>query len=134
MAVVEASLLEVEKFEPPEAFRAEALWSDPAVHRQVASAAAIYAARRIALLDALAATGIAAHGRSGINVWIPVAQEDSTVAALLQRGWGVLAGERFRLAAPRGVRVTTATLEPSEAAAFAADLAEALAPRPSRLA
>ena len=57
-----------------------------------------------------------------------------TVQALLQRGWGVLAGERFRLEASRAIRVTTSTLTPEEAARFADDLAGALAPAPARLA
>jgi DNA-binding transcriptional MocR family regulator len=109
------------------------LWSDPAMAGFTRQVAAVYSERRRALLEALSAQGIAAHGRSGINVWIPVPHEDATVAAMLQRGWGVLAGERFRLASGRAIRVTTATLEPDEAVAFAADLAAALRPAPSRL-
>ena len=109
------------------------LWRDPETTAALAQAAATYSRRRTALLDALAAEGIEAHGRTGLNVWIPVAHEDATVSALLERGWGVLAGERFRIAAPRGIRVTTATLEPVDARRFAADLRAALAPVPSRL-
>ncbi|MBV8445581.1 MAG: aminotransferase class I/II-fold pyridoxal phosphate-dependent enzyme, partial [Candidatus Dormibacteraeota bacterium] len=110
------------------------LWSDSSVKALVAQAAATYSCRRQTLLDSLTARGIAAHGRSGLNVWIPVAHEDATVQALLQRGWGVLAGERFRINAGRAIRVTIASLEVDEAESFAADLAAALAPRPSRLA
>lgn len=109
------------------------LWDDPETERLLDRARATYDARRCALLEALAATGIEAHGASGLNVWIPVAHEDATVAALLDRGWGVLAGERFRIAAPRAIRVTTATLEPGEARRFAADLRAAMTPAPSRL-
>ena len=109
------------------------LWDDPEAERLLARARATYDTRRCALLDALAAAGIDAHGASGLNVWIPVAHEDATVAALLDRGWGVLAGERFRIAAPRAIRVTTATLEPDESRRFAADLRVAIAPAPSRL-
>src|SRR3954453_14142386 len=32
-----AALLEVERFDPPEGFREEALWSDPAVYEEAAS-------------------------------------------------------------------------------------------------
>ena len=109
------------------------LWRDPATTRALAHAAAVYSRRRTALLDALTARGIEAHGRTGLNVWIPVAHEDATVSALLERGWGVLAGERFRIAAPRGIRVTSSTLDPEDAVRFAADLRAALAPAPSRL-
>ena len=109
------------------------LWSDPATERVLVCARDTYDTRRRALLKALSAQGIAAHGRTGLNVWIPVAHEDATVAALLERGWGVLAGERFRIAAPRAIRVTTATLDPDDAHRFAHDLHEAIAPVPSRL-
>jgi DNA-binding transcriptional MocR family regulator len=109
------------------------LWGDPATDALLAAAATTYTARRQALIAALDAHGIAAHGRSGLNVWIPVAHEDATVASLLERGWGVLAGERFRFASERAIRVTTSTLQPAEADRFAADLKAALAPSPSRL-
>ena len=66
-------------------------------------------------------------------MWIPVAHEDGTVASLLDRGWGVLAGERFRIASERSIRVTTSTLQQNEAERFAADLQASLAPAPSRL-
>jgi DNA-binding transcriptional MocR family regulator len=103
------------------------------VAAQLRFAARTYSERREALVAALDARGIPAHGRSGLNVWVPVAHEDATVAALLPRGWGVLAGERFRLASPRAIRVTSAALEPADAERFAADLAESLTPAPARL-
>lgn len=110
-----------------------ALWLDPDIGPKLRCATEKYGRRRRALLTELAAEGIEGHGRSGLNVWIPVAHEDATVAALLERGWGVLAGERFRIAAPRGIRVTTATLEPDDARRFATDLRAALDPLPARL-
>jgi DNA-binding transcriptional MocR family regulator len=109
------------------------LWRDAATAGIFARAAETYEQRRQALRAELAARGIPSHGRSGFNVWIPVAHEDATVAALLECGWGVLAGERFRISADRAIRVTTACLEPADAARFAADLARALRPVPSRL-
>ena len=109
------------------------MWSDPGEPERVADVAATYTRRREALRDALRARGIESHGRSGLNVWIPVAHEDATVAALQERGWGVLAGDRFRIASPRAIRVTTARLEPDDAVRFAADLEAAMTPEPSRL-
>jgi len=110
------------------------LWSDPATPARLERAARTYAERRGALLDALAGHGIAAHGRSGFNVWVPVAHEDGTVAALLDAGWGVLAGERFRIGSGRAIRVSAATLAPADAERFAADLAAALSTAPARIA
>jgi DNA-binding transcriptional MocR family regulator len=101
----------------------------------LARATRLYAERREALVAALAERAVAATGRSGFNVWVPVADEAHTVAALLQRGWAVAPGARFRLESPPAVRVTTATLAPPEADRLAADIASALAPgRPRRAA
>jgi DNA-binding transcriptional MocR family regulator len=101
-----------------------ALWRDRAPER----AGRIYGERRETLLRALAAHGIEAHGASGLNVWIPVAEETATVQALLQRGWAVKAGERYRIASPPAIRVTIASLEPRDAARFADDLAAVVRP------
>ncbi|MFZ0180470.1 MAG: aminotransferase class I/II-fold pyridoxal phosphate-dependent enzyme [Candidatus Dormiibacterota bacterium] len=109
------------------------IWSDPREADRTQQVAATYTRRRDALREALGARGIESHGRSGLNVWVPVAHEDATVAALQERGWGVLAGDRFRIASQRGIRVTTSQLEPDDAVRFAADLEAALTPRPSRL-
>jgi len=108
-------------------------WSHPDEQSRTEDVAATYTRRRDALREALAARGIESHGRSGLNVWIPVAHEDATVADLQERGWGVLAGDRFRIASARGIRVTTSRLEPDDAVRFAADLEAALTPQPSRL-
>jgi DNA-binding transcriptional MocR family regulator len=63
---------------------------------------------------------------SGLNVWIPVAEESAAVQALVAKGWGVKAGERYRIESRPAIRVTIATLAKREAARFAADLAEIL--------
>jgi DNA-binding transcriptional MocR family regulator len=104
------------------------LWSDPSSARRLARAAEIYRQRRESLLAALNARGIDARGSSGLNVWIPVREEAATVQALLDRGWAVTPGERFRLHTPAGIRVTTAALPPHDAERFASDLAAVLQP------
>jgi DNA-binding transcriptional MocR family regulator len=101
-----------------------ALWRD----RGPARASRIYAERRETLLRELRARGIEAHGRSGLNVWIPVAEESATTQALLQSGWGVKAGERYRIASPPAIRVTIAALGATDAVRFAEDLARVVAP------
>lgn len=105
------------------------LWSDPGTIARIAQAAEVYSARRLALINALADHGIAAHGRSGMHVWVPVTEETAVVTALLERGWAVMAGERWRLRTPPAIRITTASLRPDEADRLAADLAEVLAHR-----
>jgi len=110
-----------------------ALLSDPAARRRLRRAATTYRRRREALLSRLAARGVAAQGRSGLNVWVPVPEEVAVVQRLLESGWAVSAGERFRLTTPPAIRITTATLEPAEADRLAADVARAIEParRPS---
>jgi DNA-binding transcriptional MocR family regulator len=105
------------------------LWSDPSSGRRFARAADVYAQRRQALIDALAAHKITAHGHSGLNVWIPVREETATVRALAERGWGVAAGERFRLRSTPAIRITTSTLLPDEANRLATDFAATLRSR-----
>jgi len=96
-----------------------AIARDPGFEPIIARASQTYASRRRALLDALAERGIAAHGRSGLNVWVPVREETPVIRALADAGWIAQAGERFRIEAPPGVRVTIATLPESEAAEVA---------------
>ncbi|MBT2413042.1 aminotransferase class I/II-fold pyridoxal phosphate-dependent enzyme [Streptomyces sp. ISL-12] len=106
------------------------LWADGAVDPAVVAAA--YGRRRAALLDALARRGVPAHGRSGMNVWIPVPDETGVVARLLAAGWAVAPGARFRMSAPPGVRVTVSTLEEGEVGVLADAVAGALGPGPAR--
>ncbi|NUS14075.1 MAG: GntR family transcriptional regulator, partial [Streptomyces sp.] len=74
--------------------------------------------------------GIAAHGRSGLNVWVPVRDESAVVNGLRSRGWWVAAGARFRVASGPGVRITTADLEVADAPRLASDFAAALTDSP----
>jgi DNA-binding transcriptional MocR family regulator len=111
-----------------------ALWRDKQVHKQLARAERTYAQHRNALLDALRAHGIEAHGKSGLNIWIPLSEESAVVQALFQRRWAVAAGERYRIKAPPAIRVTVTSLNASDAPAFAADLAGILRPSQRRAA
>jgi len=98
------------------------LWERPATRDLLTRASDSYAERRAALVSQLAGHGIPAYGRSGLGVWIPLAEEVATVQQLLERGWAVSPGERFRFRTAPGIRVTTATLERREAAELAAAL------------
>ncbi|MEU2023793.1 aminotransferase class I/II-fold pyridoxal phosphate-dependent enzyme [Streptomyces sp. NPDC016469] len=102
------------------------LWSTGAVDsREVARS---YALRRDALVRALAERGVAAHGRSGMNVWVPVSDETGAVARLLQAGWAVAPGARFRIAAPQAVRITVSPLTDADIAPLADAVARAAGP------
>lgn len=107
------------------------LWTDPEVGGLLRRAAEAYAERRAALIWALAELGVAAQGRSGFNVWIPVPDEQVAVSRLLDAGWAVAAGERFRHLSPPAIRVSVGTLVPAEAARLARALAQA-GERPAR--
>jgi DNA-binding transcriptional MocR family regulator len=111
-----------------------ALWHDKGVQKLLARAERTYSQRRDALLKALNAQGIEAHGVSGLNVWIPLPEESAAVQALFQRGWAVAAGERYRIKTPSAIRVTIASLDVTDARALADDLAEVLRPAQRRAA
>ncbi|MDN3027645.1 aminotransferase class I/II-fold pyridoxal phosphate-dependent enzyme [Streptomyces sp. S.PB5] len=88
--------------------------------------AAAYAGRRDSLIGALAERGVPAHGRSGMNVWIPVPDETGAVARLLHAGWAVAPGARFRMGAPPGIRVTVSTLSDEETVPLAEAIVSAV--------
>ncbi len=95
------------------------LLSAPGFDATARSARTAYAERRRQLIDALADQGVPAHGKSGLNVWVPVREEAATMRALEEAGWLVAAGERFRIATPPGIRMTITTLAAGEAEAIA---------------
>ena len=106
-----------------------AFWSDAGVDELLRRAEETYAARRLALVEALAARGIESRGRSGLNVYVPVADETTVVAGLLERGWAVTPCERWRIRSSPAIRITAATLPVEEADAVASDVLAALQPR-----
>ncbi len=106
------------------------LWADGAV--DAGEVAAAYGRRRNVLIDALGRRGVAAHGRSGMNVWVPVPDETGAVARLLHAGWAVAPGARFRMSAPPGIRVSVSTLAESEIGPLADAIASAVGPGPVR--
>jgi DNA-binding transcriptional MocR family regulator len=105
------------------------MWADTTTPAILQKAADTYADRRRALIKALADHGIEARGRSGLNVWVPVAEEAGVVNAMASRGWAIRAGECYRIKSAPGIRVTVSTLPPEHAGKFASDLAESIRPR-----
>ncbi|MEE2854374.1 MAG: aminotransferase class I/II-fold pyridoxal phosphate-dependent enzyme [Actinomycetota bacterium] len=104
------------------------LWSDPAAVALVATAERQYAARRQRLCDALAERGLPAHGRSGLNVWVPVPDEAVAVSRLLGAGWAAAPGSRFRMNTPAGIRITISELALDEIDPLAGAVARAVHP------
>lgn len=91
-----------------------------------------YGQRRDALVQALAERGIEAHGRSGMNVWVPVPDETGAVTRLLRAGWAVAPGARFRMSSPPGVRLTVSGLAMDEIGQVADAVAAAATSAPAR--
>ncbi|WP_173166811.1 aminotransferase class I/II-fold pyridoxal phosphate-dependent enzyme [Phytohabitans suffuscus] len=101
------------------------LWRDPAVTAEVVAAGRSYDRRRHALLDALGERGVTAYGRTGINVWIPVADETRAVTTLRDSGYAVAPGALYRQATPPGVRITISPLKESDISPLADAVAAA---------
>ena len=108
---------------------ANAMLTDAKVQKLLRDATKAYADRRAWMIDALARNGVESIGRSGLNVWIPVQDEQRVVAAVAAAGFAIRAGEPFRLEAPTAVRVTISTLKPEEVEPLALAIANALRAR-----
>ncbi|WP_327712163.1 aminotransferase class I/II-fold pyridoxal phosphate-dependent enzyme [Streptomyces sp. NBC_00464] len=102
------------------------LWTTDAVDSHEVARA--YARRRDALVRALEDRGVEAHGRSGMNVWVPVSDETGAVARLLHAGWAVAPGARFRISAPQGIRLTVSPLTDADIGPLADAVAAAAGP------
>jgi DNA-binding transcriptional MocR family regulator len=108
---------------------AVAMWSAPRAAGLLERGRRTYRERREALTGALAARGIEGHGRSGMNVWVPVTDEAAVTRRLLEAGWAVLPGDRFRLRSRPAIRVTVSALDVADAPGLAGDIEAAMAPR-----
>lgn len=106
------------------------LWATGAVDPAVVARS--YSQRRDGLVRALAHRGVEAHGRGGMNVWIPVADETGAVARLVAAGWAVAPGARFRMNTGAAVRVTVSGLTVAEVEGLAEAVAGAVAPGAAR--
>src|SRR5690606_22554706 len=104
------------------------LWRDESATARVHQARTEYGRRRSALLAALGDRGVAAHGRSGINVWVPVADESSAIAALRDLDIAVAPGSLYRLSSSPGLRVTVSALRAERVDEVAEALAAAVHP------
>ncbi len=104
---------------------AAAVLRDPDTAKRLRAATRAYATRRAGFISALAEVGLRANEGSGFTVWVEVRDEAAAVGAAQSAGYTIDGGARYRNKAAPGVRVTTTTLEPRDAAALAAALARA---------
>jgi DNA-binding transcriptional MocR family regulator len=102
------------------------LMSDGHVNDDVARASNVYASRRRAMLTALHDRGLEAHGRSGLNVWVPVPDESAAAVAMARRGYAVRGGNRYRIQSAPGVRMTVASLDEAQVDGVADALLDAV--------
>lgn len=107
------------------------LLDDPHAMGTVDRAADTYRRRRERLIDRLADAGVAATGGSGLQVWIPVPEEQPVADALRDAGYAIRVGAAYRRSTPPAVRVTVAGLDDSRIDDLADRLAAAIRPRHS---
>ena len=99
------------------------LLGDPSTLALITEAEVSYETRRRAVIGELAKHGVAATGRSGLNVWIPTEDEHRSIEAARNAGFAIRAAAPYRIDSPPAVRISISHLDHSHAA----ELAEALA-------
>ncbi len=87
--------------------------TDPESEARVAGAEAEYTRRRESLSRALGSHGIVPAAGMGLNLWIPVTDDQAAVWALAAHGIGVAPGEPFTIKRPdvSHIRVTSGILD-----------------------
>lgn len=95
------------------------LLDDRKAQASVKRAADTYRARRDRMVSALAAHGVEASAPSGLNVWIPVANEQAVVEAARQAGFAIRAADPYRITSGPAVRITISALDDAQIDALA---------------
>lgn len=108
---------------------AASLMADPDTAELVDQAARSYAERRNLLITELAGYGITAVGRSGLNVCIPVDDEQGAVEAARSAGFAIRTAGNYQLSSGSAVRVTITGLDHDQIRAVAVALGRPSSPR-----
>ena len=98
----------------------------------VTAARDVYAERRRAVTDVLAAAGVGFTGTDGINLWVQVADERSSLLTLAAQGIGAAPGEPFMVRPDEPSLRVTVGLVDHDLAGVAARLADAAGTVPAR--
>jgi DNA-binding transcriptional MocR family regulator len=93
--------------------------------RTFVEATETYDRRRNDFVSRLVGAGLTVEAPSGLNVWVPVPDDASAVAACLDAGYAVRSGGAFVLDDTRAVRVTTSRMTSQEAEEVAGVLVRA---------
>ncbi|BCJ46389.1 GntR family transcriptional regulator [Actinoplanes ianthinogenes] len=101
------------------------LLTDPASVAAVRAARDEYARRRRLIRDGLRSAGIDLPDGEGINIWLPVADEQAALLSLASAGIGAAAGTAFSVGPSTPHLRITVGLVTTDHAAVAADLARA---------
>jgi DNA-binding transcriptional MocR family regulator len=96
---------------------------NPAILSTIRHASQTYAQRRAAFVAALRKRRIETVSRCGIHVWVPVMEEGAVIQGLLNAGWAVRAGERFRIKSPPAIRIMTSRLPVEDSDRLASEIA-----------
>lgn len=107
------------------------LLDDDDTRRLLDRAAGEYRLRRERLIAALANHGVASHGASGLNVWIPTTQVQASIDASQRAGYAIRVGTPYRLRSEPAVRVTISRLCNDDIDRLAAAIGSAHRSRPS---
>ncbi|MFC4159992.1 aminotransferase class I/II-fold pyridoxal phosphate-dependent enzyme [Chitinimonas lacunae] len=103
------------------------LLQDDSIRQVLTGAAAHYEKQRRQLIAALAQQELVGHGATGLNVWLPIDNDEALAQALASRGWLVRSGSNFRVGRPlTALRITSAVMQDDEIERFVSDLAECL--------
>lgn len=102
------------------------LLSNPEVANMTKQASSEYDRRRLRLVEALAAHGVEAYGRSGLNVLVPVDDEASVSNILIGYGWQPRSGQPYRHTSKPFIRLTTAALTNEQIDTLALNISNAL--------
>ncbi|MFD5225514.1 aminotransferase class I/II-fold pyridoxal phosphate-dependent enzyme [Microbacterium sp. NPDC058342] len=110
---------------------AHAQLSDGSVRARIAQAAAHYAERNAAFVDALDERGLVTHSSDGLSLWVRLPVAARTAAErLMRRGWLVRTGDEFRIDPASGasdhLRLTVHDLSDADAARLLDDLESAV--------
>lgn len=98
----------------------------PDVDDRLRHAAKMYDRRRNACAEVLRGAEIPVTGTTGLNLWVPVSDEASVVAAMQDRGFSVRSGARHRIKTSPAIRITTANTKTETLVKAAGALVEIL--------